>query len=271
MSFADLDPAVLQQRIATAIIGNRILHQAQVASTNPLVAEAARAGHPEGLVILAEEQTAGRGRMGRGWSAPPGSSLLLSILLRPPLPPAEAFTITMLAGTALCEAVEQTTPLRPLLKWPNDLVFDTVPGQPPRKAAGILSDIEVADRRITRLIVGMGVNVNWTPVGEIDGVDLSRTAISLRDAAGQDIDRAALLCALLEALDRGYAAACAGDSAGVFAAWRARLHTLGTPVRVTTPAGLVVGTAEDVEPGGALVVRGEHGERHVIPAGDVHA
>src|SRR5215218_3948735 len=107
----DLTPDRIRRNLNSTIIGYLIEHHVQVGSTNDLTRRQARAGHPEGLVILAEQQTAGRGRMGRAWAAPPGSSLLLSLLLRPSwLAPADAFSLTMLASVALCEAVEQVVP-----------------------------------------------------------------------------------------------------------------------------------------------------------------
>src|SRR5262249_38484749 len=146
MSITDDDAlGAIAGNLATAIVGRPLLRYAQVGSTNDLAKQRARAGEAEGLVILAEEQTAGRGRQGRGWAAPPGSGLLLSLLLRPAwLPPGDAFLLMMLAGVALCEAVEQVAPLRAGLKWPNDLLLPAGPGAqaPTHKAAGILSELE---------------------------------------------------------------------------------------------------------------------------------
>ncbi|HEX5692229.1 MAG TPA: biotin--[acetyl-CoA-carboxylase] ligase, partial [Roseiflexaceae bacterium] len=141
--------AAVERELSTNLIGHPLLWYAQVGSTNDLVRERARDGAPEGLVIGADEQIAGRGRQGRGWIAPPGSGLLLSVLLRPSLSPADLFVVTMLAGVALCEAVEQVAPLPAALKWPNDLMLPARPGAPPatHKAAGILSEVELAGGR----------------------------------------------------------------------------------------------------------------------------
>src|SRR5215207_3310645 len=109
----DLTPDLIQHGLNSAIVGQAIAHYAQIGSTNDLARWQARAGYPEGLVILADQQTAGRGRLGRAWAAPPGGSLLLSLLLRPAwLPPDDAFALTMLTGVALCEAVEHVAPPR---------------------------------------------------------------------------------------------------------------------------------------------------------------
>ena len=259
--------------LTTRVVGRPVWHYGAVGSTNDLAKEQARAGHSEGLVIMADEQVAGRGRLGRGWTAPPGSSLLMSLLLRPVwLPPRDAFLLTVLAGVALCEAVEQTAPIKAALKWPNDLLL-LLP-QPDgatahRKAAGILSEIGVKNEQIKWLVVGMGVNVNWSPHGVVDGRDLAQSATSVSAAAGQPIDRMALLQSLLERLDMHYAALRRGQREKLFASWRARLATIGARVTVRLPAGDLEGVAEDVEPSGALRLRDDRGKQHIVTAGEV--
>ncbi|HEX9370836.1 MAG TPA: biotin--[acetyl-CoA-carboxylase] ligase [Roseiflexaceae bacterium] len=268
----DLTPDLIGRDLPTAVVGRPLVVHAQVGSTNDLVRQQARAGQPEGLVVLAEEQTAGRGRMGRGWAAPPGSSLLLSLLLRPDwLLPADSFALTMLAGVALCEAVEQAAPLRAALKWPNDLMLPVAGASEPalRKSAGILSEIELAGDQIAWVVVGMGVNVNWAPQGFVDGRDLAEVATSVAAAAGREIDRLALLRALLVRLDERYALLRQGRREELFDAWRGRLATLGQPVDVRLPQRELRGTAEGVEPSGALLVRDEAGILHTVVAGDV--
>ena len=136
----DLTPKAIQHDLPTTVIGRSVQYYARVGSTNDLARELARAGQAEGLTLVADEQASGRGRMGRGWAAPPGSSLLVSVLLRPSwLAPADSFALTMVAGVALCEAIEQATPLQAALKWPNDLLLriHTASGPALRKAAGL--------------------------------------------------------------------------------------------------------------------------------------
>jgi BirA family biotin operon repressor/biotin-[acetyl-CoA-carboxylase] ligase len=268
----DLTSEAIQHDLPTTVIGRTIQYYAQVGSTNDLAREQARAGHAEGFTLVADEQTSGRGRMGRGWAAPPGSSLLLSVLLRPAwLAPANSFALTMLAGVALCEAIEQATPLQAALKWPNDLLLQvhTASGPALRKAAGVLSEIELGDGAIAWVVIGIGVNVNWAPQGIVDGHDLSAAATSVATALGAPADRLALLRALLVRLDQRYVALRASRGDELFAAWRARLTTLGQPVNVRLPQGQVAGIAEDVDPSGALRVRGASGALHSVLAGDV--
>jgi BirA family biotin operon repressor/biotin-[acetyl-CoA-carboxylase] ligase len=268
----DLTPERIQHNLGSAIVGSAIEQHAQASSTNDLIRRQASAGHPEGLGILADEQTAGRGRMGRAWAAPPGSSLLLSLLLRPTwLAPADSFSLTMLAGVALCEAVEQVTPLRAALKWPNDLLLPvhTAAGPQLRKAAGILSEMELDGDQIGWVAIGVGVNVGWAPSGIVDGRDLAEVATSVGAAAGQPVERLRLLRALLERLDAGYAALRGGGRAELFGRWRDRLTMLGQPVQISLPHGELRGVAEDVERTGALRVRDDQGALHTVLAGDV--
>jgi BirA family biotin operon repressor/biotin-[acetyl-CoA-carboxylase] ligase len=268
----DLTPDRIQHDLQSTIVGRAIEYYPQAGSTNDLARRQARAGHPEGLVILTDEQTAGRGRMGRAWAAPPGSSLLLSLLLRPAwLAPADAFSLTMLAAVALCEAVEQVAPLHAALKWPNDLLLPVriAAGPTLRKAAGILSEIELDGDQIDWVVIGIGVNVNWSPSGIVDGRDLAEVATSIAAAGGQPVERLPLLRALLERLDARYAALRHGGHADLFERWRDRLTTLGQPVQISLPHGELRGVAEDVERSGALRVRDKHGDLHTIMAGDV--
>ncbi len=269
----DLTPERIQRNLDSTLVGRVVEHYPQAGSTNELARQRARAGYPEGLVILADAQSAGRGRMGRAWIAPPGSSLLLSLLLRPTwLAPADAFSLTMLAGVALCEAVEQVTPVHAALKWPNDLLLPvrTASGPALRKAAGILSEIELAGDQIAWVVIGIGVNVSWSPSGVVDERDLAEVATSVGAAAGQPlIERLPLLCALLERLDARYDALRRGGQAELFERWRDRLATLGQPVQIGLPHGDLRGVVEDVERSGALRVRDEQGRLHTVLAGDV--
>jgi BirA family biotin operon repressor/biotin-[acetyl-CoA-carboxylase] ligase len=272
VSSADLALDELRRDPPTAIVGRPLLFYDQVGSTNDLAKQRARAGDAEGLVVLADEQTAGRGRQGRAWAAPPGSSLLMSLLLRPSwLSPTDLFALTMLAGTALCEAVERVATVRAALKWPNDLLLPAAPGVPPatHKAAGILCECELAGDQVDWVVIGIGVNVSWTPTGEVDGRDLARLATSLAVASGEPIGRAGLLRALLIRLDERYRALRQGRREELFVAWRSRLATVGQPTIVRLPQRELRGIAEGVEPSGALRLRDERGVMHTILAGDV--
>jgi BirA family biotin operon repressor/biotin-[acetyl-CoA-carboxylase] ligase len=143
-------------------------------STNTRLLEEARAGAPEGRVLAADHQTAGRGRMGRRWEAPPGSALLVSVLVRPALPLGRAHLVTMAAGLAASDACEALAGVRPGLKWPNDLVVDDA------KLAGLLAESVVEGDALRALVVGMGLNVTAAP---------AEGATCLAGAAGRTVER----------------------------------------------------------------------------------
>lgn len=270
---APLDVAALRSVGDGVVVGRAFLYFEQVGSTNDVAREQARAGVPEGLVVLTEEQVRGRGRLGRGWEAPARSGLLLSLVLRPTwLLPTETFLLTMVAGVALCEAIEEVEPVQAWLKWPNDLVFAAgVEGERCvyRKAAGVLCELDFAEEQVVWAVVGMGVNVNWVPQGVVDGRDLGGSATSLSAVAGHGCDRMRLLRALLSRFDARYQALRGGRREELFAAWRDRLVFLGQPIEVRLPQGVVCGVAEGVEFSGALRVRDAAGVVHAVFAGDV--
>ncbi|MBC8078298.1 MAG: biotin--[acetyl-CoA-carboxylase] ligase, partial [Chloroflexales bacterium] len=194
--------------------------------------------------------------------APPGSALLLSLLLRPRwLAPERAFALTMLAATSLCAAVEATTGLRPTLKWPNDVLLAQA------KVAGILAELHIHVGAIDWAVIGIGVNVRAHPPPD----QTRYPATSLDAALSGAVNRLRLLRALLRQLDAGYGALRADGYDALFADWRAHLATLGQAVRVATPAGLLKGTAVDVTPAGALLVRAADGVLHTVTTGDVQA
>jgi BirA family biotin operon repressor/biotin-[acetyl-CoA-carboxylase] ligase len=236
-----------------------IRHFSEIDSTNRYLIDEARAGAAEGVVAVAQVQTAGRGRLGRTWTAPPGSSLLVSILLRPALDLSQAHLVTMAAGLAACEAVFTAADFAPSLKWPNDLIVGG------RKLAGMLSEAEVSDGHVDALVVGVGVNVNWRDFPE----EIAATATACNIEAGRPVDQDALLMALLERFDAHYDALLAplGVNA-VLDQYRARCATLGRDVRVELAGETFTGTALDVTVEGHLTVRTDAGVREVS-AGDV--
>ena len=227
---------------------------AEIDSTNRYVLDAARAGEPPGLVVVADHQHAGRGRRGRAWTAPAGSSLLVSVLLAPPPEPEPAHVLTMAAGLALAAAVRTVAGFDAELKWPNDLVVGD------RKLAGLLAETDVRDGRVRSVVVGIGCNVTW------DGFppELVETATACDREAGRAVDRGALLAALLDALA---AALAALDE--VPARYRAHLGTLGRNVRVELATGALEGVAVDVDRHGRLVVQPPTGAPVVVAAADV--
>jgi BirA family biotin operon repressor/biotin-[acetyl-CoA-carboxylase] ligase len=226
----------------------------EIGSTNAELAARAP-GADEGLVLVAEHQVAGRGRLDRTWTSPPRAGMTVSVLLRPDVPAARRGWLSMLAGVALAESLGDVT--RTSLKWPNDLLAPDG-----RKLAGILA--EVADGGV---VLGVGLNVS-TRAEELPG-----TGTSLELVSGHPVDRAPVLLAYLRALETRYRrwVEHAGDpvSSGLAADYLARCSTVGADVQVTMPDGtLLDGVAEAVDWDGRLVVRTPQG-RVELAAGDV--
>ena len=256
-----LTPERVQAGLRTRCFGRRVLHRSTVGSTNDEARFQASAGAPEGLLVLAEEQTAGRGRYDRRWEAPFGSGILASLLLRPTfLPPGQAFLLTALAALGVAEAVERETALPVELKWPNDVLVGG------RKACGILVELEGAAGRLAWAVLGWGLNVN---VDFSADPELRQRATSLAEAAGRPFPRLPLLWACLERLETHYEALQAGRGEEVWAGWRARLNVLGREVEVAAPEGTISGVALDVGLDGALLVQRADGRAERVLAGDV--
>ena len=231
-------------------------------STNDVAKALAGEGAPEGTVVVADEQTAGRGRLERRWLAPPGTCLLCSLLFRPELLPARAQWLTMLCAMAAADAVDQVAALQVALKWPNDLIVEAPGGW--RKLAGILTETGIAGERLTYVVVGVGINVN-VPHDVLP--TLAPDATSLLAEMGREIDRAALLAAFLAGVERRYQAL--GEGTSPHPEWAGRLATLGQPVRAITSGETITGVAESVDEDGALLLRTPDGTRHRFLAGDV--
>ena len=247
--------------LATRRIGRPLWHYASVPSTMPLAHRLAAEGASDGTAILADEQTAGRGRRGRRWHAPPGSAILCSLILRPPLPPQELFLLTAAVASGLCAGVERVTGLRPQVKWPNDLVLDG------KKLAGVLTESRFLGSGLSHAVVGFGLNVAVRPE-EVPVALGGLPPTSLAAALGRDLGRTEVLGALLAAIDQSYERLWQGAGDAVWADWRARLVGVGGEVRVETEAGPLVGLFEDVGRDGALLLRTARGTERLL-AGDV--
>jgi len=244
-------------------LGRRFIYLERTTSTNEVLRRLAEEGAVEGMVILADEQTTGHGRLSRRWEAPPSTSLLFSLLFHPPEPFAyQASRTTMLCGLALCQAVALGAGLTTSLKWPNDLIIERAGDW--RKLAGMLSEIGMAGGQPAFLIVGIGLNVN-IPVEGLS--QLSPNATSLLAEIGHDVGRVALLDTFLQQTEVLVERLRAGWDP--LAQWRAALAWRGRTVRVQLPAEALTGVAEDVDAEGSLVLRLPDGSRRCFPVGDV--
>lgn len=249
--------------LTTDFMGRNLVYLPEVGSTNDKARELAGAGAPEGTLVIADHQTAGRGRLGRRWEAPFGAGLLMSLVFRPTLGPHQMQWLTMICGLAVVDSVESETGLQAALKWPNDVVVGGA------KAGGILTEFELGgvqpDSQVDWAVVGIGLNVNLDP-SQLPG-DLLVPATSLSQVLGRQVARLPLLWAFLEALEARYLVLESGHSP--HQEWAERLVTLDRPVTVSTSDRVLEGVAEGVDANGALLVRLANGGLETVVAGDV--
>lgn len=252
---------LLAQLGSGVVIGRDIRVFQETASTNDVVERLARDGGREGVVVFAEAQTRGRGRLGRSWVSPAGKGLWFSVLLRPRWLPGEATRLTIMAANAVARAVEAAGVAGVEIKWPNDLL---VRG---RKVAGILIEMQAELDRIRHVVLGVGVDVNLERCDYPPA--LRDSATSLKLATGRAMDRPALAVAVLRALEADYRRLREGRFPEVAAEWADRCDTLGREVVLRVGEREVRGRAEGLDESGALLVRTEHGRIEPIVGGEV--
>jgi BirA family biotin operon repressor/biotin-[acetyl-CoA-carboxylase] ligase len=245
----------------TKVIGRDIRVFEQTTSTNDVIEKLARDGVKEGVVVFAESQTRGRGRLGRKWISPGRKGLWFSVLLRPELRPQETTQLTVASAIALLRAIETVTGLPLEIKWPNDILIRG------RKVAGILTELSAEPDRVRHVILGIGVDVNLG-AGEFSP-ELRKLATSLKIESGRMISRAELATAILRELDADYARICGGDFAAVADEWEARCRTIGHGVTIQIGDRRLRGRAESLDDDGALLLRTEHGHLERVMGGDV--
>jgi BirA family transcriptional regulator, biotin operon repressor / biotin---[acetyl-CoA-carboxylase] ligase len=259
-----LDAAALQSKaVRPHALWRAVEVVGRTGSTNADLLARALAGEPQGVVLAAEEQVSGRGRMGRTWVAPPGAALTFSVLLRPAVPPARRGWLPLLAGLAVAEAVTAVTGVPASLKWPNDVLAGDA------KLCGIL-----AESAGDAVVVGVGLNVSTGPA-ELPGPGPGAlAATSLRAAGATALGREPLLLAILASFERWYLVWQGHhgdpDRSGLRAAYTGRSATIGRDVRAELPGGKVLsGRTAGVDPDGRLLVRVASGAELAVAAGDV--
>jgi len=250
-----LTEASIKKDLDTSFIGQRIIYRSQIPSTMKFARKEVLKGTPEGTVIIAGEQTAGEGRIGRFWSSPKGC-IALSIILYPKK--AYLPLLIMVASLAVLNTIKSVTGLYPKIKWPNDILIND------KKVCGILVESGVRGSNDSYAIIGIGINVNLEAacIGEV-----SLAATSLYDELGRQVSRLQIIRKLLSEIER--LCILAQDGEAVFKEWRLSLETLGKLVDVSSGNDLYEGIAESVERDGSLILRLKDGSLKRIVAGDV--
>jgi BirA family biotin operon repressor/biotin-[acetyl-CoA-carboxylase] ligase len=243
-----------------AMIGNRVIIKERTSSTNSDAMLLGQEGADEGLVVIAEEQTAGRGRLGRSWESRHGLNLYLSILLRPQIAPAAAPGLALVAGVSVAEALEETG-VSCAIKWPNDVVTAQM-----RKVCGILAEIQAEADRVSFVVLGIGVNLN---AAETDfPQELQDRASSVFIETGRRVDRAAFARSLFQHFERSYLEFCRGGLEAIAGEWQQRSILHGKQVVAAGPRGSISGTCVGLDEDGALLLDTPEGRQRVV-AGDV--
>lgn len=257
-----LDELSLLAKLKTSKLGRQLRIIARTESTQNEAAAWAQHGAADGAVIIAEEQTGGRGRQGKSFHSPAGKGIWMSLILRPQIPLQFTPQLTLLSAVALCRAMKRMTEVDLGIKWPNDILYED------KKVCGILTESSAEDERLVHVIAGVGISVN---LEEHDYPEELRSKVtSLKIASGKEIDRASLLAECLFELEQLYKLYVEQGFAPIRTLWEAQSVTIGRSLSVTTPNGIVSGVAQGLDDSGALIVLGEDGCYRKIFSGDVH-
>jgi BirA family biotin operon repressor/biotin-[acetyl-CoA-carboxylase] ligase len=255
-----LTPDMLRQQLKGCLFGKKIYHYFRTDSTNRVALELGYENEPEGAVVLAEEQTAGRGRAGRSWHSERATGIYVTLLLRPKISPVQAPLLTMMAGLSAHAAIQAQTGLQPDLKWPNDLMLNG------KKLGGILTEMHAETTLVRFVIVGIGINVNQERFpGELSGI-----ATSLRAESGKIQSRLELLARLLREFETDYNRFLRDGSSSITERFeQVSSYARGKKVRVTNGSESYVGVTVGLRPEGLLQVQREDGAVVTVLAGDV--
>ena len=244
-----------------SLVGQRLVCLDETGSTNLEAFRLAEAGAVEGTVVLADRQTAGKGRLGRQWISPGGVNLYLSVVLRPHLPPYEAPQLTFLSAVAVARAIEQHCGLIPAIKWPNDILLNGC------KVAGLLNEMSAETDQVGFIVLGIGININMS--ADLFPDDLRSPATSLSIASGQPVSRVLFAVRLLTALDHEYARFLAEGFGPVREEWARRCNAYGRQVSVVVGGVELKGPFVGIDHDGALLLQLPDGRLERVMSGDV--
>jgi BirA family transcriptional regulator, biotin operon repressor / biotin---[acetyl-CoA-carboxylase] ligase len=252
-----LYPFEIYPILKTHTIGKQIIYYNELDSTNLTAYQLAKNKTKEGLVVIAEKQNKGRGRLSRHWSSPKAKGIYISIVLKPEMTPFDAPVITLMAAVSVARAIRETYGIQALIKWPNDII---VKG---KKIAGILTEMEAESDKIKFLILGIGVNINAKQA------DIPPTATSVFQQQNQSVSRMDLLVSILEKLEHNYKELKESGFSRTRQEWKKFSATIGKRVRANCMHRVIEGTAVDIDIDGALKIRLDNGFHEKIFAGDL--
>ncbi|MBI4974746.1 MAG: biotin--[acetyl-CoA-carboxylase] ligase [Candidatus Omnitrophica bacterium] len=257
-----LIPGEIRWRLNTKILGKEVITYKKIDSTNSLAYSLAEKGVKEGVVILAEEQTKGRGRLGRQWSSPPKTGIYLSCILRPKIVPSGIPKITLLAAVAVAKSVRELSGLWAVIKWPNDILING------KKVCGILTEMKAEQDTVNFVILGIGVNVN-TPLKVIPKGASSIKEEMARSGSLADISRIELTRRILENLEEYYILLKNRGFGPIMDIWKSFSAMLGSRIKVILQNKTFEGLAQDIDDDGSLIVRRDSGILEKVSSGDI--
>lgn len=255
-----LSPETIISRLGDSLFSKNMVFRETVKSTNVLAKELALTGAPDGTIVLAEEQTAGKGRMGRRWISPGYKDILCSLLLRPSLPVNQVFVLTMILAVAVIDGIRAKSNLNVMIKWPNDLYIDR------NKLGGILTEFSQKHGLLEYVILGLGLNVNSMPEEE---QGLPNPAASILKETGGMVSRNELVTEILTRFDGYYRDVLTGRIEYLNERWNALSLVLGQEVYIESQGEEVEGTALRIDQEGAMIIRRIDGREQRILSGDV--
>ena len=256
------NPDILARALKAGLFGKNIIFKDTIGSTNVFLKRLAEEGAPEGTVVIADEQSAGLGRLGREWFSKKGENLLFSVLLRPRLPPSKLFVVTMIFALAGIDAIKETSGLNAMIKWPNDIYIDG------KKIGGILAEFSVVQGVVQHLVLGMGLNVNWNP--EMEKTLLYPTS-SIFAETRERVSREEMLVNLLKQLAISYyeVERDMARTERFYEKWNEKSLILGKTVVIETGKERIEGEAAGIDRNGALTLITAGGDRRKFLCGDV--
>jgi BirA family transcriptional regulator, biotin operon repressor / biotin---[acetyl-CoA-carboxylase] ligase len=251
----------LRLGLKTNFMGKNVHYEESVESTQKIAHRLAYENAPEGTVIIAEEQVAGRGRMDRKWHSPKYTGVWMSIILRPNIPLPKAPQLTLLAAVAIVQAIEDLTDLLPEIKWPNDILIRG------KKVTGILTELEAEADRINSIIIGIGMNVNQTK--EDFPSELQEIATSLFIEKGEKVSRSDLIKGIFINLEKLYLLYLEEGFLPIKLLWEGYAISIGRKITARTLSNSIIGTAQGITDDGVLIMVDEHGKTHHVYSADI--
>ncbi|MCM3713564.1 biotin--[acetyl-CoA-carboxylase] ligase [Alkalihalobacillus oceani] len=257
----EIQPHEVKVSLQTKWLGHEQTYYEAVSSTQSVAHRLAQEGAVEGHLVVANEQTAGKGRLGRKWYSRAGSTISMSLILRPELPPQRTPQLTLLAAVAVVRAIKQETGIDCSIKWPNDILING------KKLVGILTEMQSEPDVVHSVIIGIGINVNQTPDEFADEIETVATSLAIEK--GASIKRAPLIAAILNQFEVLYELYISSGFSAIRSLWEAHSISIGTHLYARTTKEVIYGYAQGITDEGALLLKDEAGKTHQIYSADI--